>query len=206
MPSAKMHQAFVDFQRIHQLVERAAARVIRTLDLPSWLEFDDLVQEGFLMACEAVDRWDPERARFTTYLYLHLDFFLRRAIQRQLPARFEHRLSEEDTDHLEAEDDSLHAMELHHVLYSMLSRLREELPLAFEVIAHFYGLEGRRMHPLPVIERRLGLQRGEGERWLQEGLSRLRQMWQEEDLTTSPGGASGFPGPAPLQAPDGPRH
>ncbi|GBD09117.1 RNA polymerase sigma factor RpoS [Candidatus Thermoflexus japonica] len=195
MTGAKMHQAFADFHRVHQLVERAAARVIRTLDLPPWLEFDDLVQEGFLMVCEAVDRWDPGRARFTTYLYLHLDFFLRRAIQRQLPPQFEHRLPEEDLDGMESEDDSLHAAELRHTLGSMLGRLREESPLAFEVIAHFYGLEGRRMHSLPTIERRLGLRRGEGEQWLREGLSRLRRMWLEEPMGSSED-RSGSQGPA----------
>ena len=208
MTRAKMRQAFADFDRIHQLVGRAAARVIRTLDLPPWLEWEDVLQEGFRMACEAVDRWDPRRARFTTYLYRHLDFFLRREIQRQLPARLERGLSDERLDDLEAEEDALHDVELRHTLDALLSRLRAESPLAFEVIACFYGLEGRRMHPLPVIERQLGLPRGEGERWLQEGLSRLRQMWGEEDLedgTAPPGGPSGSPGPARLQAPGGPR-
>ncbi len=185
MPDAKMNDAFADFHRIYQLIERAAARILCTLDLPSWLEFDDLIQEGFLMACEAVDRWDPQRARFTTYLYPRLDFFLRREIQRQLPARREHPLPEIDLDRLEAEEDPLHALELHHTLHSLLARLSSEAPLAYKVLIQFFGLEGYRAHPLSVIERRLGLRRGEGEQLLREGLIRLRQMWHEE-LTCPP--------------------
>lgn len=188
MTRTKMRQAFADFDRIHRLVERAAARVFRTLDLPPWLEWEDVVQEGFRMACEAVDRWDPRRARFTTYLYRHLDFFLRREIQRQLPARRECPLSDEHLDELEAEEEALDDVELRCWLSALLSRLRAESPLAFEVIACFYGLEGRQSLPLPAIERQLGLPRGEGERWLQEGLSRLRQMWQEEEGSAPPGG------------------
>ncbi|MCS6964625.1 sigma factor [Thermoflexus sp.] len=180
MTHTKMHAAFVDFHRIHQLIEQAAARIVRTLDLPPWLEFEDLVQEGFRMACEAVGRWDPERARFTTYLYLHLAFFLRREIQRQLPSQYEHPLSEEEVEGLEGEEDPLHGVELHYTLSALLGRLREESPRAFEVIVQFYGLEGRRRQSLASIERRLGLRRGEGEQWLKEGLSRLRQLWREE--------------------------
>lgn len=185
MTNGKMHAAFADFDRIHQLIERAAARIIRTLDLPSWLEFDDLMQEGFLMACEAVHRWDPRRARFTTYLYPHLDFFLRRAIQRRLPARWEHPFSEKDEDHLESEQDSLEEVEIQHTVHSLLGRLREEAPLAFEVLTRFYGVGAQTARSLTAIERELGLRRGEGEQWLREGLLRLRQMWVE-DLSLQP--------------------
>lgn len=180
MTDAKMHAAFADFDRVHQLIERAAARIVRTLDLPPWLEFEDLVQEGFLMACEAVHRWDPQRARFTTYLYLHLDFFLRRAIQRRLPAQFEHLLSEEDLESLEFNRDALQAVEIEHTIHSLLDRLRGEAPLAFEVLTRFYGVGHPNVRSLASIERELGLRRGEGEQWLREGLLRLRQMWMDE--------------------------
>lgn len=184
MGNRKILAAFTDFDRIHQLIERAAARIIRTLDLPPWLEFDDLVQEGFLMACEAVDRWDPQRARFTTYLYMHMDFFLRRAIQRRLPARWEHPFSEMDEDLLECEENPLEEMEIQQTVHSLLGRLREEAPMAFEVLTRFYGI-GRTARPLRAIERTLGLGRGEGERWLREGLLRLQRMWLEDPAQPS---------------------
>lgn len=176
---AKMDAAFADFDRVRCLVERAAARVYGTLDLPPWIEFDDLIQEGFLMACEAVDRWNPQRARFTTYLYPHLDFFLRRGVQRQLPASFEHPLPDEEFEGPVPEVDSIHAIDLQLTLHAMLVRLKEEAPFAWEVLTHFFGLEGRNPKSLPAIERILRLGRGEGKRWLQEGLIRLRQMWRE---------------------------
>ncbi|GEM_PF-703781 len=189
MVNDKIHAAFADFDRIHQLIERAAARIIRTLDLPPWLEFDDLMQEGFLMACEAAHRWDPQRARFTTYLYLHLDFFLRRAIQRRLPARWERSFSDEDEDQLESEQDSLEEVEIQHTVHSLLGRLRDEAPLAFEVLTRFYGVGNQTARSLRTIERDLGLRRGEGEQWLREGLLRLRNMWMEDLAWQSPGEA-----------------
>ncbi len=187
MAEKKMHAAFSDFDRIHQLIERAAARIARTLDLPCWMEYDDLVQEGFLIACEAVDRWDPDRARFTTYLYLHLDLFLRRAIQRRLPAQFEPLISEEDLERLESGEDFHESLEVEHTIRSMLGRLRAEAPRAHAVLIRFYGLEGYSPRPLSSIERDLGMRRGEGARWLEEGLSRLRQMWAEHPSPVSEG-------------------
>ncbi len=179
MAGDKMHAAFSDFDRIHQLIERAAARIARTLDLPSWMDFDDLVQEGFLIACEAVDRWDPQRARFTTYLYLHLDLFLRRAIQRRLPTQFEPLISEEDLERWESGEDLQESLEVEQAIRSVLGRLRAEAPRAYAVLIRFYGLEGYSPKPLSSIERDLGMRRGEGARCLAEGLSRLRQMWVE---------------------------
>lgn len=180
MSDKKMQEAFADFERIHQLAKRAAARIARTLDLPPWLEFEDLVQEGLRIACEAVNRWDPNRVRFSTYLFLHLDTFLRRAVQRQLPTRFECPLSEKDLDLLECKEDSFHNLELDDTVHTLMIRLKEEAPIAFEVIIRFFGLEGQQMQSLSSIERHMRLRRGEGKQLLNEGLSRLRQILQEE--------------------------
>jgi hypothetical protein len=180
MSRDRMAQAFADFDRIQQLVERAATRLLRVLDLPSWLDPEDVMQEGFRIVCEAVERWDPERARFTTYLYLHLDLFLRRAILRRLRGHAECPLWEEE----EESGDGIHEVEAREELEALqhaLQRLKEEMPLAFAVVVRYFGLEGHAPSAIPMIERRLGLTRGEGQGWLQKGLDRLRSLLQERD-------------------------
>ncbi|MER3401047.1 MAG: hypothetical protein C4313_07960, partial [Thermoflexus sp.] len=81
----KMREAFGEFERVYGLVAQAAARVVRTVELPGWMEFEDVVQEGLRMACEAVGRWDPGRGRFTTYLYSRFGLYLRKVVWRGLP-------------------------------------------------------------------------------------------------------------------------
>ena len=76
----KMREAFGEFERVYGLVAQAAARVVRTVELPGWMEFEDVVQEGLRMACEAVGRWDPGRGRFTTYLYSRFGLYLRKVV------------------------------------------------------------------------------------------------------------------------------
>jgi len=174
-----MAQAFADFDRIQQLVERATIRLLRVLDLPSWLDPEDVMQEGFRIVCEAVERWDPQRARFTTYLYLHLDLFLRRAILRRLRGHVECPLWEEEEEPGDGIHELVEAREELEELQRALQRLKEEQPMAFAVVVRYFGLEGHAPCALRIIERRLGLTRGEGERWLQEGLSYLRALLQE---------------------------
>jgi hypothetical protein len=181
MSRDRMAQAFADFNRVQQLVERAAIRLLRVMELPPWLDPEDVMQEGFRIVCEAVERWDPQRARFTTYLYPHLDLFLRQAILRRLRGHLECPLWEEEEESGNGIHETVEALEELEALRHALRCLKEEMPLAFAVMVRYFGLEGHAPSAITTIERRLGLAHGEGKRWLQKGLDHLRWMLQDKD-------------------------